>query len=586
MTQSSVPPELVVGSDFVIKRRIKAGGFGTVYEALQLSTGQRRALKILHAKLADEDAAAISRFRTEATAASRVKSAYVVQVIAAGVDATSGPWIAMEYLHGSDLFDWVASHGPMPWPQARQVLQHLCHALAAAHYAGIVHRDLKPENIFLAESAGLEAPFITKILDFGIAKAFEGTSSTTAGIGSWAWLAPEQASVHSRVTPATDVWALGLVAFFLLTGKSYWLAFQKGAEGSILRELGQDHFEAASARAARLGCHVHLPAGFDGWFASCVAQTGRFPDARFAGGALPGASIPSVPAVVHTIPSMESVHAQSGSFRPQWPTWWPLLGGASAVVGVGAIALWLASEPKPPVVVEKPTGSATSTPTQVATDAPVEMTLYTQPLRTEPGCSVDCSAGCEHVLVSAGPAFGFFEDLARRQRREQSLCSEISRLSRRPTAPPADQFSYSLWVPKGWQAPGAWRDPQTGTVTIPGTRLPLREDSIRVPEMRGLRVFPPTCNPDTLSFTQGARRLVGRQAKGECELTPPVASTERGEVWSWRAASEGYCSCLASDKELPPLRELGKCLLTCRVEPKEPCVDACEESTPGTSRLR
>ncbi|HEY8945596.1 MAG TPA: serine/threonine-protein kinase [Polyangiaceae bacterium] len=187
MAHETSQPEQVIGGDFVVKRDIKAGGFGAVYEAHQLSTGQR--------KLAANDPHASSRFRTEATAASQIQSAYVVQVIAAGVDSTHGPWIAMEYLRGHDLADWVRVNGPM----ARQVLQQLCHALGAAHRVNIAHRDLKPENIFLAESSGLEGPFIAKVLDFGIAKAFEGTSTTTAGISSWAWLAPEQAAVRSHL---------------------------------------------------------------------------------------------------------------------------------------------------------------------------------------------------------------------------------------------------------------------------------------------------------------------------------------------------------------------------------------------------
>src|SRR5882672_7866482 len=93
-----ISPGTWVSEEFLVKRLIKAGGFGAVYETTQRSTGQPRALKILHGWMIANNPKSVSRFQLEATAASRVDSEHVVQVVSAGVDAMAGPWIAMEYL--------------------------------------------------------------------------------------------------------------------------------------------------------------------------------------------------------------------------------------------------------------------------------------------------------------------------------------------------------------------------------------------------------------------------------------------------------------------------------------------------------
>src|SRR5262249_43792987 len=154
----------------------------------------------------------------------RIHSDHVVQVVAAGVDGESGlPWLAMELLQGASLDDVVASHGPYPLEQVLTILRQLCHALGAAHDAGIVHRDLNAENVFLAESLSAEWPYTVKILDFGIAHlASEARGAATDAMGSPLWMAPEQTVRGSAIGPAADVWALGLLAFYLLTGRSFW----------------------------------------------------------------------------------------------------------------------------------------------------------------------------------------------------------------------------------------------------------------------------------------------------------------------------------------------------------------------------
>ena len=163
----------------------------------------------------------------------------------------------------------------------------LCHALAAAHDIGVVHRDLKPQNIFLAKPRRPGERFTLKILDFGIAKVLEdGRTQATGTTGTPLWMAPEQTSALDGVSPATDVWALGLLAFYLLTGKRYWLGANRARVTlpALLKELVLDDLELASVRAQKLDALSSPPKGFDTWFAHCVnrVQRDRFANAREA----------------------------------------------------------------------------------------------------------------------------------------------------------------------------------------------------------------------------------------------------------------------------------------------------------------
>jgi serine/threonine protein kinase len=274
-------------SDFQIERELGHGGMGAVYEAQQLSTGRKRAIKLMHASLGrDEDLR--RRFVQEARVGSQIRSEHVVQVIAAGIDAEKGlPWLAMELLEGVDLAAHVASRGSLGLTEAGEIMKQLCHGLGAAHAAGIVHRDLKPENVFLARTHRDGAEITVKLLDLGIAKIVaEAQPSATAAVGTPLWMAPEQAG--GEVSPATDVWALGLLAFWMLTGRSYWLAANDPAKASsvmaVLREIAVEPLESATDRAKRIGVKASLPAGFDAWFARCLVRepTARFCDAAEA----------------------------------------------------------------------------------------------------------------------------------------------------------------------------------------------------------------------------------------------------------------------------------------------------------------
>jgi len=287
-------PGTVVATDYRVEEQIARGGMGTLYRVTQLSTGADRVLKVMHARLL-RDPRGRERFLQEARASARIDSDHVVQVLAAGFDDEGVPWIVMEHLRGEDLSHTLKRRGALPPAEVLEVFRQLGHALSAAHRAGLVHRDLKPDNVFLCVARREGVPFMVKLLDFGIAKALDESSEQgapmrqTSAVGTPLWMAPEQAQ-RGEVTPSADVWSMGLLAFKLLTGRSYWRSgnIPEAPVERVLRELFAEPIDPASERARELG--ASLPAGFDAWFARCVARDPqlRFRDATEAlGGLIP-----------------------------------------------------------------------------------------------------------------------------------------------------------------------------------------------------------------------------------------------------------------------------------------------------------
>lgn len=274
-------------NDFIVEGFLSEGGMSTLYVATQEATRKRCALKVMKAGSV-RDPSLRSRFAQEAMVSSAIASEHKVEVLAAGVDTlTEMPWIAMELLDGETLTAFLQRHGRMSAAAVHGILEQLLHCLAAAHRVGVVHRDLKPDNVFVANAHRVGASSTIKVLDFGIAKLVAGASRPeTQAMGSPFWMAPEQASRGAAVTPATDVFSAGLLAFWLLTGKRYWLSAHDPRSGLIefLRELLQSELPTASQRAAELDAAGTLPAGFDAWFSRCVARptAERFADANVA----------------------------------------------------------------------------------------------------------------------------------------------------------------------------------------------------------------------------------------------------------------------------------------------------------------
>jgi serine/threonine protein kinase len=279
MVDMSAPTELrpgtVVASDFTIMRRIMRCDLGVLYEVTQRSTGQPCALKALD-NAQRRDAGEREHFLREARIAEGLAGPYCPAVLGAGLDAeVDAHWIAFERLVGETLAERLSRLGvgvAMEPAEALDVIEQLCLGLTTVHDRGVVHRDLKPANVFLARAA----PFTVKLLDFSAASAPDEPDRDDASLGTPLWMSPEQAT-GGAASPATDVWSVGLLAFRMLAGRSYWCCARNPVVEmrSFLDELVEWPLPPASERAAELGCERPLPDGFDAWFARCVARDPR-----------------------------------------------------------------------------------------------------------------------------------------------------------------------------------------------------------------------------------------------------------------------------------------------------------------------
>ncbi len=246
---------------------------GAVYEAIHLETRRRRALKVMLPSIV-ANADMRSRFKLEATVAADIESEHIVETFDAGVDPETGaPFLVMELLRGEDLSSLLEKSKSLSAGEVVLLLSQVARALDKTHAAGIVHRDLKPENLFMTYRDD-GSPRV-KILDFGIAKVVSQNAQSakqTAAIGTPLYMSPEQIQGDGGIGPTSDLYAMGHIAFALLTGEPYWGedSRENPALYGLLVKVMQGPKEPPSVRAARRG--IRLPGSFDAWFAKATAQ--------------------------------------------------------------------------------------------------------------------------------------------------------------------------------------------------------------------------------------------------------------------------------------------------------------------------
>jgi len=215
----------IIDSRYRVEEIIGRGGMGLVASAVHMQLGRRVAIKLLVPKAAGSDVAH-ERFLREARAAAHLRNEHVVQVLDFGILENGSPVIVMELLKGYDLERTLIKRGPLPIIEAVDFLLQACEAVAEAHAHGLVHRDIKPSNLFVSHAAD-GSPHI-KVLDFGVSKLVRGAESESGFreqsltgsrmvVGSPAYMAPEQVSCGGETDARTDVWALGVTLFELLT---------------------------------------------------------------------------------------------------------------------------------------------------------------------------------------------------------------------------------------------------------------------------------------------------------------------------------------------------------------------------------
>jgi serine/threonine-protein kinase len=207
-----------------IEQRLSAGGMGAVYRARHLQMDRPVAIKVLHQRLLADEASRI-RFQREARAAVRLQHQNAVSVTDFGETADGYVYLVMELLEGPTLREILVKEAPIETARAISIMLQASAAVAAAHEAGIIHRDLKPSNILVTQSP--DVPAVVKVLDFGVAKLAshlldEDDPAITlrhagALIGTPRYMAPEQSNGHN-LTPAADVYSLGVFLYEMLTG--------------------------------------------------------------------------------------------------------------------------------------------------------------------------------------------------------------------------------------------------------------------------------------------------------------------------------------------------------------------------------
>lgn len=210
-----------------VETPLGSGAMGTVYRAHDTSLERPVAVKVLHAKVAEEPEI-VRRFQREARAAARVNHPNLTHVYFVGSNESSR-FFVMEYVPGESLFEHVEKHGRLDLEHTIDILIQAARGLAAAHAGGVIHRDVKPSNLMLLPNGTV------KVTDFGLAKSLEGdVDATGAGriMGTPRYMSPEQCR-GEIATEATDCYALGLVAYFLLSGHH---AFDGESLGKVISD--------------------------------------------------------------------------------------------------------------------------------------------------------------------------------------------------------------------------------------------------------------------------------------------------------------------------------------------------------------
>jgi serine/threonine-protein kinase len=247
-----------------VERAIAAGGMGVVMLVRHEVLGQRFAAKLLRRD--DKGGPATERFLREARAAAILRSDHVARVFDVGALDDGTPFMLMEYLEGRDLSDEIRVRGALPVAEAVDYVLEALEGIAEAHALGIVHRDIKPGNLFLVDKPGGGRSL--KVLDFGISKvsplgAVDGGAVSTGDtiLGSPAYMSPEQVRSSRDVDGRTDIWALGLVLYELVTGAR---AFDGSTTGEILALILTTGPQPLSS------LHPDLPPGFEAVIERCL----------------------------------------------------------------------------------------------------------------------------------------------------------------------------------------------------------------------------------------------------------------------------------------------------------------------------
>ncbi len=255
---------------YTLGEKLGEGGMGIVYRAEHEMLRRPTAIKLLPPGRAGEDS--LKRFEREVQQTARLTNPHTVSIYDYGRTPDGLFYYVMEYLDGIDLEDLVKESGPMQPGRAVRIMRQVCAALAEAHGIGLIHRDIKPANIFLCERGGI--PDIAKVLDFGLVREITGAADprlTAENVvhGTPQYLAPEAIRNADSIDARSDLYALGAVGFFLLTGTP---VFSGRGSLEVIHHQLQTPAELPSKRLGK-----PIPPKLEAVIMSCLAKN---PDER------------------------------------------------------------------------------------------------------------------------------------------------------------------------------------------------------------------------------------------------------------------------------------------------------------------
>ena len=336
MTDYRARLDAALASRYIIERELGSGGMATVYLAGDLRHHRKVAVKVLRPEIAASMGS--DRFFREIEVAARLQHPHILPLLDSG-EGDGFYYYVMPYISGESLRDRLARHGELPIHDAVRILMEVVDALAAAHEEGVVHRDIKPDNVMLSGRHAL-------VTDFGVAKAVSEATGrqqlTTAGValGTPSYMAPEQAVADPHIDHRVDIYAVGVMAYEMLTGNPPFHG--RSAQEILAAQVTQAPEPVTTRREA-------VPQALAMVIMKCLEKrpADRWQTANELLSHLEVLSTPTAgmtPTQTRPLPAI-----RAGRQFPRWAAW--ALGGA--VVAAGALALSLRQAPPPTLVLGK-----------------------------------------------------------------------------------------------------------------------------------------------------------------------------------------------------------------------------------------
>jgi serine/threonine-protein kinase len=292
---------------YQLEERLGSGGMGEVWRARHRLLARPAAVKLIRPEVfqaagAAKQSALRRRFEREAQTTSLLQSPHTIDLFDYGVTDDGAFYYAMELLDGFDLKTLVERFGPLPVERAVHLLVQVCHSLAEAHASGLVHRDITPANIFVCRY-GRDVDFV-KVLDFGLVKPDAEVADQDHGVthadrigGTPAFMSPEQALGQRQIDGRADIYALGCVAYWLVTGS---LVFPRNSAMAMAVAHSQAEPEPPSHRT-----ELPVPASFDALVLECLAKS-------------PAERPPTAEVLAHRLESLADVPLWDRSRAREW----------------------------------------------------------------------------------------------------------------------------------------------------------------------------------------------------------------------------------------------------------------------------